>query len=117
MAATVPWCLTGSNGHCAARVKGAEAYPGNVPSGHDCALTRARAKEAARRAVAARVYMRLASLGRAQCWARAPAVHAAQGVLGTRAGCARCRTRSRHRSLSGRVLEIKARVLHQLDSR
>jgi hypothetical protein len=38
VAAAVPWCLTGSDGHGAARVKDEDADPGNVPSGHhrDC---------------------------------------------------------------------------------
>jgi hypothetical protein len=34
VAAAVPWCLSGSNGHGAARLD-KEADPGNVPSGHN----------------------------------------------------------------------------------
>jgi hypothetical protein len=35
VAAAVPWCLIGSHGHGAARLEDEEAYPENVPSGHN----------------------------------------------------------------------------------
>jgi hypothetical protein len=34
VAAAVPWCLIGSDGHGAARLEDKEADPGNVASGH-----------------------------------------------------------------------------------